>query len=108
MHSTPYTPVTDRHTNIPKYPLHVHVQTLAGAFGGAQQLPLQTPAADLRGDHASESGALVIYRGILAITRDAGVRRFAQASRHRGVPLERDRTAVRAGLSLALKACRRI
>ena len=35
--------------------------------------------ADLRTDHAGESGAVMIYRGILAITRDAGVRHFAQA-----------------------------
>jgi 3-demethoxyubiquinol 3-hydroxylase len=35
--------------------------------------------ADLRSDHAGETGAVVIYRGILAVTRDAGVRRFAQA-----------------------------
>jgi 3-demethoxyubiquinol 3-hydroxylase len=34
--------------------------------------------ADLRTDHAGESGAVMIYRGILAITRDAGVRHFAQ------------------------------
>ena len=34
--------------------------------------------ADLRSDHAGESGAVMIYRGILAITRDAGVRHFAQ------------------------------
>jgi 3-demethoxyubiquinol 3-hydroxylase len=33
--------------------------------------------ADLRTDHAGESGAVMIYRGILAITRDAGVRHFA-------------------------------
>ena len=35
--------------------------------------------ADLRTDHAGESGAVMIYRGILAATRDAGVRHFAQA-----------------------------
>ena len=34
--------------------------------------------ADLRTDHAGETGAVMIYRGVLAITRDAGVRRFAQ------------------------------
>lgn len=28
--------------------------------------------ADLRSDHAGETGAVVIYRGILAVTRDAG------------------------------------
>ena len=35
--------------------------------------------ADLRTDHAGESGAVMIYRGILAVTRDAGLRHFAQA-----------------------------
>ncbi|MBC8055946.1 MAG: demethoxyubiquinone hydroxylase family protein [Rhizobiales bacterium] len=33
---------------------------------------------DLRSDHAGETGAVMIYRGILAATRDAGVRHFAQ------------------------------
>jgi ubiquinone biosynthesis monooxygenase Coq7 len=35
--------------------------------------------ADLRTDHAGECGAVMIYRGILAVTRDVGVRYFAQA-----------------------------
>jgi ubiquinone biosynthesis monooxygenase Coq7 len=34
--------------------------------------------ADLRTDHAGETGAVMIYRGILATTRSAAVRRFAQ------------------------------
>jgi ubiquinone biosynthesis monooxygenase Coq7 len=34
--------------------------------------------ADLRTDHAGETGAVMIYRGILATARDATVRRFAQ------------------------------
>ncbi len=33
---------------------------------------------DLRSDHAGESGAVTIYRGILAVSRDEGVRRFAR------------------------------
>lgn len=33
---------------------------------------------DLRTDHAGESGAVMIYRGILAVSRDAEVRHFAQ------------------------------
>lgn len=33
--------------------------------------------ADLRSDHAGETGAVWIYRGILALSRDADVRRFA-------------------------------
>lgn len=37
-----------------------------------------TLVADLRSDHAGETGAVMIYRGILAATRDAGVRHFAQ------------------------------
>ena len=37
-----------------------------------------TLIADLRTDHAGETGAVMIYRGILAVTRDAGVRHFAQ------------------------------
>ena len=34
--------------------------------------------ADLRSDHAGEMGAVMIYRGILAVSRDATVREFAQ------------------------------
>lgn len=34
---------------------------------------------DLRTDHAGETGAVWIYRGILALARDPAVRRFAQA-----------------------------
>ena len=34
--------------------------------------------ADLRTDHAGETGAVMIYRGILAFTRDPGMRHFAQ------------------------------
>ena len=34
--------------------------------------------SDLRTDHAGETGAVMIYRGILATTRDAAVRHFAQ------------------------------
>lgn len=33
---------------------------------------------DLRSDHAGETGAVYIYRGILAITRDPAVRTFAR------------------------------
>ncbi|MBK6975020.1 MAG: demethoxyubiquinone hydroxylase family protein [Sterolibacteriaceae bacterium] len=71
-----YTPATDRHTVEPEKP--APLQTLAGAVGGTRYLPLPTLVADLRSDHAGESGAVMIYRGILAITRDAGVRHFAQ------------------------------
>jgi ubiquinone biosynthesis monooxygenase Coq7 len=34
--------------------------------------------AELRSDHAGETGAVMIYRGILALCRDAEVRRFAE------------------------------
>jgi ubiquinone biosynthesis monooxygenase Coq7 len=36
---------------------------------------------ELRSDHAGETGAVMIYRGILAVCRDPGVRNFA--ARHR-------------------------
>ena len=36
---------------------------------------------DLRSDHAGETGAVMIYRGILSASRDPGVREFAE--RHR-------------------------
>ena len=36
---------------------------------------------DLRSDHAGETGAVWIYRGLLAVSRDSGVREFAR--RHR-------------------------
>lgn len=39
--------------------------------------PLGILRADLRTDHAGETGAVFIYRGILAINRDPAVRRFA-------------------------------
>jgi ubiquinone biosynthesis monooxygenase Coq7 len=41
----------------------------------------ETPAwliADLRSDHAGETGAVWIYRGVLAVARDPGVRAFAE------------------------------
>ncbi len=43
-----------------------------------ETLPL-SPAliAELRSDHAGEAGAVSIYRGILAVSRDAAVREFA-------------------------------
>lgn len=47
---------------------------------GDLRLPLPAAlVADLRTDHAGETGAVMIYRGILAATRDAGVSAFAQA-----------------------------
>ena len=52
--------------------------TLTSRRAGAPHLLLPTLVSDLRTDHAGESGAVMIYRGILASTRDAGVRHFAQ------------------------------
>lgn len=56
-----------------------------GSTSSATPLPAHTnllPSrliSDLRTDHAGETGAVIIYRGILATTRDATVGRFAQA-----------------------------
>lgn len=43
--------------------------------------PAAMPAwlvADLRSDHAGETGAIWIYRGVLAVSRDPGLRAFAE------------------------------
>ena len=45
--------------------------------GAASGLPA-TLIADLRTDHAGETGAVMIYRGILATTRNSAVHRFAR------------------------------
>ena len=49
----------------------------------AEQAPVFTSLPvwlqqELRSDHAGEVGAVMIYRGILAISRDASVRQFAE------------------------------
>lgn len=45
-----------------------------------ESLPLSPGLiADLRSDHAGEAGAVQIYRGMLAVSRDRSVRRFALA-----------------------------
>ena len=50
--------------------------------------PLQTDKspswliADLRSDHAGELGAVMIYKGILAVSRDRAVREFAREHLH--------------------------
>ena len=46
------------------------------ANAGRHRLPAWL-VADLRSDHAGEMGAVMIYRGILAVSRDSGVREFA-------------------------------
>jgi ubiquinone biosynthesis monooxygenase Coq7 len=51
-------------------------QTEHGPNWPASRLPASL-MADLRTDHAGESGAVMIYRGILAVTRDPKLRAFA-------------------------------
>ena len=47
------------------------------ANAGCHNLPAWL-IADLRSDHAGEMGAVMIYRGVLAISRDPAVIRFAR------------------------------
>lgn len=54
----------------------IEVRMEASRANGASLLPA-TLIADLRTDHAGETGAVMIYRGILATTRDRAVRHFA-------------------------------
>jgi 3-demethoxyubiquinol 3-hydroxylase len=61
--------------------LRPRMQRLAAAF---EPPALHVPAdlvADLRSDHAGETGAVWIYHGVLALSRDRDVRAFAR--RHR-------------------------
>lgn len=54
------------------------MQRVAGAF---EPPALPVPAslvAELRSDHAGETGAVWIYRGVLAVARDAELRAFAR------------------------------
>ncbi|MGC8532985.1 MAG: demethoxyubiquinone hydroxylase family protein [Acidiphilium sp.] len=60
------------------------VQTVAGIAKDVSGL-----IGDLRSDHAGETGAVAIYCGILAISRDPGVRQFAE----RHLATERDHLA---------------
>lgn len=48
---------------------------MAGAPAG--EGPLVSMFPDLRTDHAGETGAVCIYRGVLCVARDARLRRFA-------------------------------
>lgn len=57
---------------------------MSRAAAAAADLAALTPriaglAGDLRSDHAGETGAVMIYRGILAGCRDPAIRRFAAA-----------------------------
>lgn len=56
-------------------PLRPRLQRLARAFD-TPHIPASL-VADLRSDHAGETGAVWIYRGILAVTRDPALRSFA-------------------------------
>lgn len=64
---------------------------------------------DLRSDHAGETGAVAIYRGILAVSRDPAVRNFAQRHldterRHLAVMEERVLAAHRSRLCSVWRA----
>ncbi len=52
------------------------MQGIAKAFEAPRVA--QDLVGDLRSDHAGETGAVWIYRGLLAVSRDAGVREFAK------------------------------
>lgn len=60
----------------------LHLRPLMQRTAAAFEPPaLHVPASlgpALRSDHAGETGAVWIYRGVLAFTRDAGVRGFAR------------------------------
>lgn len=56
-------------------PLRPHLQRLVRAFD-TPHIPAAL-VADLRSDHAGETGAVWIYRGILAVARDPALRSFA-------------------------------
>lgn len=53
------------------------MQRMAAAFEPSTLHVPDFMVAELRSDHAGETGAVWIYRGVLAFTRDAGVRDFA-------------------------------
>jgi len=54
--------------------IHLGPQAIAAAAAVHAELP-----GDIRSDHAGEMGAVMIYRGILAVSRDPAVREFARA-----------------------------
>jgi len=53
------------------------LQRLAGACSVEAERYPRWLVRELRSNHAGETGAVAIYRGILAVTRDDGLRRFA-------------------------------
>jgi len=64
--------------------LRPHLQGIARAFE-PPALPREM-VAELRSDHAGETGAVWIYRGVLALARDPALRDFAR--RHRATESE--------------------
>ena len=58
------------------------LQRLACRLDGASATLTPRVLADLRSDHAGETGAVAIYRGILFVARDTGLRAFAQRHLH--------------------------
>ncbi len=72
------------------YRVFLHLRPAMQRVAGAFEPPsLHIPAGlrgELRSDHAGETGAVWIYRGVLAVARDAGVRGFAR--RHLATELE--------------------
>jgi len=73
----PHAPTADRHTAPPLFNLQPHPPAVES--DRTPRLPLRSLVADLRTDHAGESGAVMIYRGILSVTRDTRLRHFAHA-----------------------------
>jgi ubiquinone biosynthesis monooxygenase Coq7 len=69
----------------------IDAATIAALAGGVPGL-----IGDLRSDHAGETGAVMIYRGILAACRDPEIRRFA----HHHLATEREHLARFAALLL--------
>jgi len=55
-------------------PAPIPAQSVPNAANASRHSLPEWLIADLRSDHAGEMGAVMIYRGILAVSRDAGVR----------------------------------
>lgn len=70
------------------YRAFLHVRPQMQRFARALDTPAIPPAlvADLRSDHAGETGAVWIYRGIRAVTRNAALQDFAR--RHEATEAE--------------------
>ena len=68
---------TDRHRPDPDIGASMPIPMSPPA--GSQYLLPESLVGDLRTDHAGESGAVMMYRGVLAATGDAEVRHFAHA-----------------------------